>query len=298
MNVPFPIRGVQPHAECVVKVLVTGAGGMLACALHDVLEARGHEVAPLARRELDVTDAQRVRDVVGAERPDVVVQCAAYTRVDDAEREEEVALHINAEGARNAARACREVGARFVYPSTDYVFDGAARSPYAPYAPPAPLNAYGRSKLAGEHAAFEAGDALIVRTSWLYGAGGRHFVGTIVQRARAGTPLDIVDDQRGAPTWTYDLAGMIVVLLERSAPRGIYHATNAGDTTWYELGCAALELAGVRADVHAVASEERPDRAVRPRYSVLDCADTYAITGAARHWREALERAIGAGVAA
>jgi dTDP-4-dehydrorhamnose reductase len=281
-----------------VKVLVTGAEGMLARALRETLEARGHAVTALSRRELDVTDAPHVRYIVDAERPEVVVQCAAYTRVDDAEREESTALSINADGARNVARACRARDARFVYPSTDYVFDGTARSPYAPAARPAPLNAYGRSKLAGEHAAREAGDALIVRTSWLYAAHGRNFVRTMLERARAGQPLRVVDDQRGAPTVANDLATMIMLLLERGAPAGVYHATNAGETTWYELARAAFEIAGVGAELTRIESAQFPQPAKRPSYSVLDCSDTYAITGPAPHWRDALHGVIAAGATA
>jgi dTDP-4-dehydrorhamnose reductase len=266
---------------------------MLARALHDVLAARGHDVAPFAHRELDVTDAQRVRDVVTAERPDVLVQCAAYTRVDDAEREEELATRINVGGARHAALACRQVGARLVYPSTDYVFDGRAPVPYLPDAPTGPLNAYGRSKLAGENAARTAGDALIVRTSWLYAAYGRNFVRTILQRARAGQALRVVDDQRGAPTAAGDLATMIVLLLERHAPAGVYHATNGGETTWFGLACAIFEVAGVAADLSPTTSAEFPQVTRRPPYSVLDCSTTYRITGSARHWRDALTSVIG-----
>jgi dTDP-4-dehydrorhamnose reductase len=276
-----------------VKVLLTGAGGMLARSLHDVLTARDHDVASFARRALDVTDAQRVHAVIAAAKPDVVVHCAAFTRVDDAEHQEELAIRINADSAQHAAMACRQIGARFVYPSTDYVFDGAARVPYVPDAPTAPLNAYGRSKLEGEIAARAAGDALIVRTSWLYAAHGRNFVRTMLERARAGHPLRIVDDQRGAPTATGDLATLIVLLLERRAPAGVYHATNRGDTTWFGLACVALEIAGVAATVSPVTSADFPQIARRPMYSVLDCTATYAVAGPAPHWRDALRDVIG-----
>jgi dTDP-4-dehydrorhamnose reductase len=276
-----------------VKVLVTGAGGMLAHALIDVLAERSHEVAPFTRGELDVTDAQRVHDVVAAEQPDAVVHCAAYSRVDDAEHAEDSATRINADGARHTALACRQVGARFVYPSTDYVFDGTARVPYPPDAPTAPLGAYGRSKLAGELAARATDDALIVRTSWLYAAHGRNFVRTMLERARAGRVLRVVDDQRGAPTAASDLATMLVLLLERRAPAGVYHATNRGETTWFGLARAALEIAGIAADLSPTTSAEFPQVARRPAYSVLDCSSTYAITGPAPHWRDALATVIG-----
>lgn len=268
---------------------------MLARAVALEFEARGHDCIALDRAALDVTDRDAVVAAMRQVRPDVVVQCAAYTRVDDAEREEVAAARVNADATAHVAEACREVGARLVYPSTDYVFDGSAREPIAPDATTHPLNAYGRSKLAGEAMAAMA-DALTVRTSWLYGAGGRHFVGSMLRRAGAGEPLRVVDDQFGAPTWTRDAAGMIVGLLEHEAPAGVYHATNAGATSWYGLACATLELAGVDADVTPVASSEFAAAAARPPYSVLDCSRTYELVGEARHWRDALSVALAEGV--
>lgn len=280
-----------------MKVVVTGAGGMLATALLAEITARGHVALPFTRAALDVTDAAAVDKALSAARPDVVVQCAAYTRVDDAEHDEARALEVNAGGTAHVAHACSAVGARLVYPGTDYVFAGDASAPYPPDAPTAPINAYGRTKLAGEAAARAAGDALVVRTSWLYGPGGRNFVGTILRRARLGEPLRVVDDQHGAPTSTLDLATMIVALLERGVPAGTYHATNRGDTTWYGLACVALELAGVAADITPCSSAEAPRPARRPSYSVLDCSTTYAAVGAAPHWRAALATALQAGAA-
>ena len=278
-----------------MRVLVTGARGMLARALLRELERRGHEVVGLGRDALDVTDADAVERAVREWVPDVVVQCAAYTRVDDAETDEAAAFAVNAEGTRNVARACRAVGARLVYPSTDYVFDGRASSPYRPDHPPAPLNAYGRSKLAGEEAAREAGDWVVARTSWLYGAGGRNFVSTILRRAMEGTPLRVVDDQRGTPTWTGALAVTLVGLLEADVPSGIYHTTGRGETTWYGFAREALRLAGIDADIVPVPTEAFPTPARRPRYSVLDCSSTEAVVGPLPDWRDALRAAIAEG---
>ena len=270
---------------------------MLARALRQDLAAHGHEVIALDRAALDVCDAQRVREVVESAAPDAVVQCAAYTRVDDAETEEAAAFAVNAQGAAHVARACAFAGARFVYPSTDYVFDGSADRPYAPDARPAPINAYGRSKLAGEAAVRESGaDVLIVRTSWLYGAGGRNFVATILGRARAGERLRVVDDQRGSPTWTGTLARAIRGLLERAAPAGTWHAANAGETTWLELARRALAIAGVEAQVEPAKTREFPRPAARPAYSVLDCSATVALIGALPHWEVALAEALAEGV--
>ena len=278
-----------------MRVLVTGARGMLARALLRELERRGHEVVGLGRDALDVTDADAVERAVREWAPDVVVQCAAYTRVDDAETDEAAAFAVNAEGTRNVARACRAVGTRLVYPSTDYVFDGRASSPYRPDHPTAPLNAYGRSKLAGEAAAREAGDWIVARTSWLYGAGGRNFVSTILRRAMEGTPLRVVDDQRGTPTWTGALAVTLVGLLEADVPSGIYHTTGRGETTWYGFAREALRLAGIDADIVPVPTEAFPTPARRPRYSVLDCSSTEAVVGPLPDWRDALRAAIAEG---
>lgn len=279
-----------------MRILLTGAGGMLARAVHGEFVARGHEVVALDRAALDVTDAAAVEAVVHELRPTAVIQCAAYTQVDDAEREESAAHRVNAEATGHLARACRAVGARLVYPSTDYVFAGRARSPYLPDAATNPLSAYGRSKLAGEGAARGAGDFLIVRTSWLYGAGGRNFVAMILERARRGEALRVVDDQRGSPTWTGSLAHVLVEMLEHRAPAGIYHATNQGETTWYGLACEAIRQAGMDAEITPVTTAEFPRPAPRPAYSVLDCASTIAVAGAIAGWREALGEALSAGV--
>jgi dTDP-4-dehydrorhamnose reductase len=279
-----------------VKILLTGAGGMLAHAVARRAETRGHDVVSFTRAELDVTNARAVERAISRARPDAAVQCAAYTRVDAAEDEEVQAYDVNARGTALVAQACAAVGARLVYPSTDYVFDGRSTKPYAPYAATAPLNAYGRTKLAGEVQATYA-DALVVRTSWLYGPAGRNFVRTILTRARAGEPLRIVSDQRGSPTYSFDLADTMLELLEQLAPAGIYHVTNAGDTTWFDFAVAAVECAGLQADVTPVSSREFNTPAERPAYSVLDCSDTERLTGPLPHWRDALERAMRAGLA-
>lgn len=278
-----------------MRILVTGAHGMLARTLVRELEHRGHEVVGMGRDALDVTDAAAVERVVREWVPEAVIQCAAYTRVDDAEAEEATAHAVNADGTRNVARACRDVGARLVYPSTDYVFDGQATTPYRPDHPTAPLNAYGRSKLAGEEAAREAGDWIIARTSWLYGAGGRNFVSTILRRALDGAQLRVVDDQRGTPTWTGTLAATLAALLEAEVPPGVYHTTSRGETTWYDFACEALRLAGIDADVVPVPTDAFPTPARRPRYSVLDCSSTEAAVGPLPDWRDALGAALAEG---
>jgi dTDP-4-dehydrorhamnose reductase len=245
---------------------------------------------------LDVTRPDDVDRVLGEAAPEAVVQCAAYTAVDPAEEHEAEAMRVNGDGTAIVGRACRRLGARFVYPSTDYVFDGTATEPYRPDTPPAPLNAYGRSKLAGEVAAREASQAFIVRTAWLYGAGGPNFPAAILRKARAGETLRVVADQRGAPTWTADLARVFLDLLERNAPPGIYHATNGGQTTWHGFARETLRLAGLPTDVEAITTEDMPRPAARPRYSVLDCSATEAIVGPIRPWQDALEAALAEGL--
>jgi len=278
-----------------MKLLVTGAGGMLAQAVIGTARASGHEVVALTRSDLDITDAAAVTSALHEHRPDAVVHCAAFTRVDNAEHDEARAFAVNAEGTAHVARAATAVGARLVYPGTDYVFDGTARSPYRPDDTPAPLNAYGRSKLAGEDAAREAGSWIIVRTSWLYGAGGRNFVSTILQRARAGESLRVVDDQVGSPTWTEDLAAVLLTLCER-APDGVYHACNRGETNWYGFARAALQAARCETGVEPVSSSTLVRPARRPVYSVLDCSTTERYTGPLPQWKDSLIRAIEAGL--
>lgn len=279
-----------------MKVLLTGSRGMLAQAVRRELERRGHDVVAPDEAELDVTRPEDVDRVLGEAAPQAVVQCAAYTAVDLAEEHEDEAMRVNGDGTAIVARACHRLGAQFVYPSTDYVFDGTATEPYRPDTAPAPLNAYGRSKLAGEVAAREAGQVLIVRTAWLYGAGGPNFPAAILRKARAGETLRVVADQRGAPTWTVDLARVFLDLLERNARPGIYHATNGGQTTWHGFAREALRLAGLPTHVEAITTEDMPRPAARPRYSVLDCSATEAIVGPIRPWQDALQAALAEGL--
>jgi dTDP-4-dehydrorhamnose reductase len=263
---------------------------MLACALAPALEARGHTVVSLSRRELDVTDADGVRARLRAERPDAVVQCAAYTAVDEAESDETGAFRVNAGGAEIVAVACHEVGARFVYPSTDYVFAGTGSTPYRPDDEPTPVNAYGRSKLAGERAARRAADWLVVRTSWLYGAGGGNFVSTITRLGRERARLEVVDDQIGRPTWTGTLAEAVAALLEREAG-GIHHVTDGGTpVSWYGFAREVVRSLGLSVELQPVTTGHGRRREARPGYSVLDCSATERLIGPLPDWHVSLER--------
>jgi dTDP-4-dehydrorhamnose reductase len=251
--------------------LVTGAGGMLGQDLVAALEsARGAgEVTAANRDSLDVTDPDACLAAVAGH--DIVVNAAAWTAVDDAESQEADAFAVNAVGAANLARACSVAGARMVHVSTDYVFAGEATSPYAEDAPLAPRSAYGRTKGAGEWAVQAlCPRSWVVRTAWLYGSGGPNFVKTMARLAAERDTVSVVDDQRGQPTWTVDLAAAIVRLVEAEAPFGTYHGTSAGETTWFGFARAIFSGLGLDpARVKPTTSDAFPRPAPRPAFSVL-----------------------------
>jgi len=259
----------------VTRWLVTGAGGMLGRDLVAALADRGEPVSGMDRASLDVTDGAAVADAIASARPDVVVNCAAWTAVDDAEASEEQALAVNAGGAAVLAAACAGSGGsgtRLVQVSTDYVFAGDAGRPYAEDDVPAPRTAYGRTKLAGERAVLSRlpGSGYVVRTAWLYGAHGPNFVKTMIRLSDQRPTVDVVDDQRGQPTWTADVARQIIALIDSAARPGIYHATSGGQTTWYGLAREIFDLLGADPSrVRPVPSSAFPRPAQRPAYSVL-----------------------------
>ena len=279
-----------------MKVMVTGAAGMLGHALLPALRARGHEVLGLDLPDADVTDAAGLARRAKAFAPAWVAHLAAFTNVDLCETEPEKARLVNELGTGNVARAAADVGAAVLAVSTDYVFAGNATTPRRETDETVPVTVYGRTKLAGERAAREANPRhAIVRTAWLYGAGGRNFVDTILARARAGEPLKVVDDQRGSPTLTTDLAGALIALMELGAS-GTFHVTNTGECTWHDLAVAACEDAGVRAEIGRLSTAELARPARRPAYSVLDTERYTRTTGSAMPgWREALRRHVAAG---
>ena len=270
-------------------ILVTGGGGMLAKALGATF---GDTVELVTRTELDITDALAVRRAVVGRS--AVINTAAYTAVDDAESNEDAAWEINARGAKNVAEACAESGVRLIHVSTDYVFNGRASGPYSEDADTDPQSAYGRSKLGGELAVLAAhpAGASIARTAWLYGAGGPSFVATMLAKARAGAPVNVVTDQMGQPTWTGDLAGRIRLLFD--VPPGVYHATNSGACSWWELAVAVYEEAGVPTSlVSQTTSDAFVRPAPRPANSVLgDEAAQSAGLPAMPSWRDALATAL------
>jgi dTDP-4-dehydrorhamnose reductase len=276
-----------------VRLLVTGAGGQLGADL--VRAGDRHDVVGLTRAELDVTDRDAVEKAVLDVRPDVVLNASAYTAVDAAETDEAGAAAVNAAAPAHLARACALHGAGLVHVSTDYVFAGDATRPYEPGDPTGPTSAYGRTKLAGEQAVRRLlpDRSWIVRTAWVYGAGGGNFVRTIARLEGSRDTVDVVDDQRGSPTWSRDLADGLLALVAAAPGPGIYHCTNAGETTWYGLARAVFEELGADPDrVRPTTTAAFPRPAPRPAYSVLSPAAWLAAgLPAPRPWREALHAA-------
>ena len=242
-----------------------GAKGMLGHRVADVARERGHDVVATDLPELDLLDAGAVKRFVADERPEAVVNCAAYTLVDRAEEEEDVALRVNRDTVANLVAAAPYV----VHVSTDYVFDGEATEPYVESSPTAPTGAYGRTKLAGEEAVRAAGDGhAIVRTAWLFGDGGKNFVDTMVRLGGERDEVKVVADQVGSPTWTGHLAPALLDVAERRGS-GVFHAAGGGQCSWYELAVEAMRLAGLDCRVVAIGSDEYPTPTKRPAFSVL-----------------------------
>ncbi|MFF8674003.1 dTDP-4-dehydrorhamnose reductase [Streptomyces sp. NPDC015242] len=282
-----------------MKWLITGAGGMLGRDVVEELTRRGETVVALDRAALDITRPEAVEAAVREHAPGLVVNCAAYTAVDDAETDEARALEINGEGPRLLARACAAHGARLIHVSTDYVFSGESRTtPYPEDHPTGPRTAYGRTKLAGERAVLEElpGASAIVRTAWLYGVHGGNFVRTMIGLEARRDTLDVVDDQRGQPTWSADVAERIADLGPRLGPdaHGVFHATNAGEASWYELAREVFALIGADPDrVRPTSSAAFPRPAPRPAYSALAHRRWQEIgLPLPRDWRSALHEAL------
>jgi dTDP-4-dehydrorhamnose reductase len=253
-----------------MRLLVTGGAGMLGQAVATAATRLGHDVIALSRAELDVTDAEHVRRVIAAAEPRAIVNCAAWTDVDGAETAEAAATAVNGDGAGNVARVAAETGARLVHVSTDYVFDGTKSAPWVESDQVAPIGAYGRSKLAGEEEVARAGgEHAIVRSAWLFGAGGRNFVDTMLALGDERDEVTVVTDQVGSPTWTGHLAEALVELAERRGDVGTFHAAAAGACSWYELAVEVFDRAGVRCRVLPTTAERFARAAPRPAYSVL-----------------------------
>jgi dTDP-4-dehydrorhamnose reductase len=270
--------------------LITGAGGMVGTDVHTELQSRDEEVVALTRSDLDITDERAVSAAVREFDPDVIINCAAYTRVDQAETEEHAANAINGSSVEFLARASNSCNALLLHVSTDFVFDGSKRTPYEVNDRTAPLSAYGRSKLLGEIAASHARNHLVVRTAWLFGVHGPNFVEAIRNQIRKGTnPLRVVNDQRGRPTYTPHLAHALIRLAANDQARGIVHYADEDECTWFDFAQAIVEETGAEITVSPVSTEEFPRPAVRPAYSVLSTERYERLTGVKpESWREGL----------
>ncbi|WP_339274819.1 dTDP-4-dehydrorhamnose reductase [Paenibacillus sp. FSL W8-0426] len=259
-----------------MKVLVTGASGQLGRDVVLLLKKEGHSVLACTRDQMDITDQSKVNDVIVSFGPEVVIHCAAYTAVDAAETDMDGAYRVNAVGTRNVAVASEKVGAKLIYISTDYVFDGASVTPYQEYDNTNPQSVYGKSKRAGELLVQTLSSRwFIVRTSWVYGLYGNNFVKTMLKLGQEKPKLQVVHDQKGSPTYTVDLAKFLLDLMA-DEKYGIYHASNIGSCTWYEFTQAIFEeaqaIAGlsIQAKLEPCTTEQFPRPAPRPRNSVMD----------------------------
>jgi dTDP-4-dehydrorhamnose reductase len=271
-----------------MRVTIFGASGLLGKAL--MREWSEDAVTGLSSRDADIRDAKRVQQVVKESRPEWIVLAAAYTDVDGCEGNPELAFAVNREGALNVAKAAQEVGARLVFLSSDYVFDGKKRTPYETGDPRNPQSVYGRTKAEAEIKLQElTPDCCIARTSWLFGTGGKCFPDTILKLAASRPALDVVNDQRGCPTYALDLARAIVQLCRKNAS-GIVHVTNAGDCTWFEFAQEIVWRAGLATTVRPVSSQQMARSAPRPAYSVLSPARLQALGIGMPSWRNALQR--------
>lgn len=285
-----------------MKVLVTGANGQLGRALFATAPSSA-ELISVSREMLDIGDAAAVDEYVAACAPNWIINAAAYTAVDKAESDAVAARRVNAEGARHLAAAAARAGARLLHVSTDFVFDGTQSSPYAVTDTPRPLGVYGQTKLEGERAVTEstAGNAVIVRTSWVYDASGRNFVTTMLRLMRERSELGVVQDQVGVPTWSHSLAACCWSLVQLDVQGATYHWTDAGVASWYDFAVAIMEEAVARGilaapvSIRAIRTSEYPTPARRPAYSVLDRS---AIESrgwkTAEHWRVSLRHALDA----
>lgn len=264
-----------------MKVLITGAYGMLGQDMCRVLEEMGCFVIPTDYDSLDITNEKMTCDVIADAYPDLIVHCAAFTNVDKAEEAPETAANINVFGTKNVAIAAQKIKATMIYISTDYVFDGTKNSPYLPTDKPNPINIYGQTKYQGEVMVSQYCEKFyIARTSWLYGHHGKNFVETMLS-LKDKEEIKVVDDQIGCPTWTIDLIQGITQLLNK--PYGIYHVCGSGSTSWYGFADAIFKKSGLNVNLKPCTTEEFPRKAKRPKYSVMNNDN---IT---RNWQIALD---------
>ena len=253
-----------------MRILVTGVKGQLGHDVMNELAKRGHTGIGVDVEEMDITDAKKVDEVIRASEVEAVIHCAAYTAVDAAEDQVELCRKINAEGPENIAKVCKELDIKMMYISTDYVFDGEGTRPWEPDDERHPLNVYGLTKYEGELAVEKYLDKFFtIRIAWVFGVNGKNFIKTMLKLSETHDELNVVDDQIGSPTYTYDLAVLLVDMIE-TEKYGRYHATNEGLCSWYEFACEIFRQAGRDVKVNPVSSDEFPTKAKRPHNSRMD----------------------------
>ncbi len=284
-----------------MKLLVTGGKGQLGCQLKYIIEKNSSDIGELDERfkncqckfidydELDITNYNEVISFVSSFKPDVVINCAAFTNVDGCESDIDIAFKVNTIGPRNLAIACEKYDAKLLHVSTDYVFNGEGTVPFKEYDIPNPVSVYGKTKLMGEQYVREnCNRYFIVRTAWLYGQWGKNFVYTIMKAAKDKGHLDVVEDQRGNPTYAEDLAHHILKII-LTDEYGIYHCTGTGECSWYDFACKIIEYSGIECTVSPITSDKIDRAAKRPAYSSLDNMMLRVISqDEMRHWQEAL----------
>lgn len=274
-----------------MKVLVTGVKGQLGFDVINELEKRGMEAVGVDIQEMDITDRTSVEQVIRQEMPDAVIHCAAYTAVDAAEENEVLCRRVNVDGTRNIAEVCKAIDSKMIYISTDYVFSGEGERPWEPEDERGPKSVYGQTKYEGELAVQELLDKyFIVRIAWVFGVNGKNFVKTMLKLAENHDTITVVNDQFGSPTYTYDLARLLVDMVQTER-YGIYHATNEGICSWYDFACAIFEEAGIPMNVKPVSTEEYGAKASRPANSRMS-KEKLTEQGFERlpAWQDALKR--------
>ena len=273
-----------------MKVLVTGANGQLGYDVIKRLESEDIEYLGTDRESLDITNKEQVTRVISDYNPDVVIHCAAYTAVDKAEDEKELCYSVNVLGTKYVAEACKEINAKMVYISTDYVFDGEGDKPFEVTDKPNPINYYGKTKYEGELEVQKLLDKyFVVRISWVFGSNGNNFVKTMLRLGKEKNEISVVADQVGSPTYTYDLAKLLVEMVKTNK-YGIYHATNEGYCSWYEFACEIFKQTGMDVKVNPIKTEDYPTKAKRPKNSRMKkIYSEENLCFQIPHWKEALK---------
>ena len=276
-----------------MRILITGATGQLGTELCHLLDEKDISYIGTGSKDLDITDESAVNDFFLENKPEVVFHCAAYTAVDAAEEEPGKIQNykVNVNGTENIAKACKSVGAKMIYISTDYVFDGKSKEMYTEESKTNPMNEYGRAKLAGEQAVSTIlDDYYIIRTSWVFGKYGKNFVYTMLNLAKTHDHLTVVNDQMGRPTWTRTLAEFMLYAVKNEIPYGLYQLSNEGFCTWYEFAKEILKDKDI--EIKPVTSEEYPQKAYRPRHSVMSLNKSNEVGFKVTDWKEALYKMI------